>query len=111
MQEVFGLPVHTLMMVLLGLFALGSTVVGVLALRNTGVFKMGVRNVPRRRAQTTLIVLGLMLATLLFSASFTTGDTLVHSNRVRALSTLGEVDVQVRSTRDTASQLDDLLGS
>ncbi len=110
MQDIFGLPVQTLMTVLLALFLVGAAIIGVLALRNTVMFKMGVRNVPRRRAQTALIVLGLMLATLLFSASFTTGDTLVHSNRVRALSTLGEVDIQVQSTRGAASQLDQLLG-
>jgi putative ABC transport system permease protein len=111
MQDIFGLPVQTLMTALLALFLLGAAIVTVLAARNTVMFKMGVRNVPRRRAQTALIVLGLMLATLLFSASFTTGDTLVHSNRVRALSTLGEVDIQVQSTRGAASQLDQLLGS
>ena len=111
MQDIFGLPVQTLMTALLALFLLGAAIVTVLALRNPVMFKMGVRNVPRRRAQTALIVLGLMLATLLFSASFTTGDTLVHSNRVRALNTLGEVDIQVQSTRGAASQLDQLLGS
>ena len=43
------------------------------------MFKLGVRNIPRRRAQTTLIVLGLMLSTVIISAAFTTGDTVDRS--------------------------------
>ncbi|MFC1994325.1 ABC transporter permease [Chloroflexota bacterium] len=70
---------------------------GVIALRNRVMLKLALRNIPRRRAQTTLIVLGLMLATLLFSASFSTGDTLSHSIRLEALSQIGEIDVVVRT--------------
>ncbi|HEY6581530.1 MAG TPA: FtsX-like permease family protein, partial [Rubrobacter sp.] len=47
--------------------------------------------------QTILVVLGLMLATMLFSASFTTGDTLTNSLRVESLKNLGQVDVQVQT--------------
>src|SRR3712207_2665283 len=43
-----------------------------------------------------------MLATLLFSASFVTGDTLTNSSRAMATASLGEVDVQVKS--DAPSQ-------
>jgi putative ABC transport system permease protein len=58
---------------------------------------MAVRNVPRRRPQTALIVTGLMLATVLFSAAFTTGDTLTNSLRTQALENIGRVDVVVRT--------------
>jgi len=43
------------------------------------MFKMGLRNLPRRGMQTGLVVIGLMLATLITTAAFTTGDTVDHS--------------------------------
>ena len=92
MNSLFGLPIGAVMAVLVGVFLLGTSSLGVVALRNRTIFKMAVRNIPRRRAQTVLIVLGLMLATLLFSASFAVGDTLAHSIRVAALRQIGLVD-------------------
>ncbi len=47
--------------------------VGALALRNRVFFKLGVRNVGRRRARTALIVVGLMLGTTII-ASASRGD-------------------------------------
>jgi putative ABC transport system permease protein len=69
----------------------------VLAVRDRTSFRMAVRNIPRRPMQTALILLGLMLATLLFSAAFTTGDTLTKSLRTQALENIGRVDVVVKS--------------
>jgi putative ABC transport system permease protein len=46
---------------------------------NRVLLVMALRNIPRRRAQTALIVLGLMLASLIITASFTVGDTLSYS--------------------------------
>ncbi len=95
METLFGLSTDALTRFLAVLFLVGAAVTAFLALRNRVMFKMAVRNIPRRRAQTILIVLGLMLATLLFSASFATGDTLAHSIRVQALDRIGLVDVTV----------------
>ncbi len=103
MEKLFGVPINQMMVALLIIFGVGVAVMGLIALRNRVMFKMAVRNVPRRRAQTALIVLGLMLATVLFSASFATGDTLTHSIRVQAVETLGEVDVVVRAEAREAS--------
>jgi putative ABC transport system permease protein len=97
MEKLFGIPINQLMLALLAIFGVGVAVMVVLALRNRVIFKMAVRNAPRRRAQAALIVLGLMLATLLFSASFATGDTLAHSIRVQALEQIGEIDVVVQA--------------
>jgi putative ABC transport system permease protein len=63
---------------LAGLLVSLSTVAYVV-LRNRIMFKMGVRNIPRRMAQTVLIVIGLMLSTLIISAALTTGDTVDRS--------------------------------
>ncbi|MBA2714074.1 MAG: ABC transporter permease, partial [Rubrobacteraceae bacterium] len=92
-----------LMWVLLAVFGAAALILGLSALRNRVSFRMAARNLPRRRTQTILVVLGLMLATMLFSASFTTGDTLTNSLRVQALENLGQVDVQVQADGSNAS--------
>src|SRR3712207_5837617 len=102
-DKLFGIPVDQLLTILLAVFGVGAALLAFSALRNRVAFKMGARNIPRRRAQTALIVLGLMLATLLFSASFTTGDTLTNSFRSMTTESLGEVDVQVKSDSPSPS--------
>src|SRR5215218_6403057 len=97
MPELFGIPTGQLTFVLLAIFTVGALILAFLALRDRVAFKMAVRNIPRRPTQTALILLGLMLATLLFSAAFTTGDTLTNSLRTQALEDIGRVDVVVRA--------------
>ena len=97
MEELFGVPTEQLMWTLLAVFGVATLVLTVSALRNRVSFRMAARNLPRRRTQTVLVVLGLMLATMLFSASFTTGDTLTNSLRVESLANLGQVDVRVQA--------------
>ena len=80
MEELFGVPTQQLLWILLAVFGAGALILGLSALRNRVSFRMAARNLPRRRTQTILVVLGLMLATMLFSASFTTGDTLTNSS-------------------------------
>ena len=105
MEKLFGIPTNQLMVALLVIFVIGVFVMAMVAIRNPVIFKLGVRNAPRRRAQTALIVLGLMLATLLFSASFTIGDTLNNSIRSEALKQIGMVDIMVQAeTPDPSGQ-------
>ena len=103
MDSLFGIPIGTLTTYLTVILAIALALTAVIALRNPVVLKMATRNIPRRRAQSALIVLGLMLATLLFSASFATGDTLAHSIRVQALAEVGQVDEVVFSDELEAS--------
>ncbi len=70
MQELFGVSLNTIAIVMLVLFGIVAIVVVTLALRNRIMFKLGVRNIPKRPAQTALIVLGLMLSTVLITAAF-----------------------------------------
>ncbi|MBI4312738.1 MAG: FtsX-like permease family protein, partial [Chloroflexi bacterium] len=102
MEKLFGVPIGQLLAYLLAIFAVGGVFFAYQALRHPVVFKLGVRNIPRRRAQTALVVLGLMLGTLLFSASFSTGDTLTHSIRVNFIRALGQVDEIVQSEQMNA---------
>jgi putative ABC transport system permease protein len=79
MDALFGLSMTTIMYVLLAFFAVSIGSVAYVVVRNRTMFKMGLRNVPRRGLQTALIVFGLMLATLIITASFATGDTIDYS--------------------------------
>ncbi|HJN91094.1 MAG TPA: hypothetical protein QGF05_00030, partial [Dehalococcoidia bacterium] len=60
MDEIFGLSMTTLMWAIVVLLALIAVVLAVLAARNPLLFRLGLRNVPRRKAQTALIIFGLM---------------------------------------------------
>jgi putative ABC transport system permease protein len=114
MNELFGIPLETLLVVLgVGIvIALGA--VGLLALRNPVFFKLGVRNATRRRARSALIVLGLMLGTTIVAAALVTGDTMSHTIRATATQTLGETDEVVSAkgaTEDLAGELGQATGT
>ena len=103
MQNIFGIPVTSIMVALLVVFGLCMAVGVWIALRQRVVFRLGVRNIPRRPAQTILIVIGLMLSTLIIAAAFTTGDTLNSSIRSEVYDVLGRVDeVVVLATGEDA---------
>ncbi|RJQ31709.1 MAG: FtsX-like permease family protein [Actinobacteria bacterium] len=105
MTKLFGLPINTLLYGLVVTLAIGLLFLIISALRNPVLFKTGVRNIWRHPIQTSLIVLGLMLATLLISASLITGDTMNYSIKKNALDDLGPTDeivqVKAKSTRTT----------
>jgi putative ABC transport system permease protein len=79
MDSMFGISMNTIMFVLLGLLAFTLAVTLLIFVRNRIAFMMGLRNIPRRLAQSTLIVIGLMLSTVIITAAFTTGDTVDYS--------------------------------
>src|SRR5688572_29285231 len=82
----------SIMIVLLGLLIVCLLSVAWVAWRRPVIFKLGVRNIPRRKAQTVLIVIGLMLSTLIIAAALGTGDTIDWSATVATYDQLGEVD-------------------
>ncbi|MGH2532763.1 MAG: ABC transporter permease [Thermomicrobiales bacterium] len=92
MNEIFGVPMTTFMTIMVVLLAICLLGVAWVAWRRPVVFKMGVRNIPRRKAQTVLIIVGLMLSTLIISAAFGTGDTVDHSVTNEVYKVLGHVD-------------------
>lgn len=108
MEEIFGVPMNTIMAVLVVLFLMAMTTVVVMALRNPVMVKLGLRNIPRRKTQTVLIVVGVMLSTVIIAAAFGTGDTISFSIRNEVVKSLGEVDEILLSARATA---EDTLGS
>jgi putative ABC transport system permease protein len=110
MQELFGIPVETLLVVLVVALAAALGVVGVLALRHPVLVKLGVRNVGRRRGRTALIVVGLMLGTTIVATALTTGDTMSHTIRSTAVRTLGQTD-EIVSAKGTELSVGTGLGS
>jgi putative ABC transport system permease protein len=101
MTELFGLPMNTLMWV----FGLGLLAVIVwsafLALRQPVLFRLSVRNMPRRPGRSLLIVLGLTLATTIITSALATGDTVALSARSDVLTALGNIDEVISSTEES----------
>lgn len=92
MQRLFGVPMTTLAWGLSLTVGLAVAVLIGLALRSRMLFKLGMRNVTRRRARTSLIVVGLMLGTTIIAAALITGDTIAHTVRSDVITALGNAD-------------------
>ncbi len=106
MNEIFGIRMTAIMQTLVVLLALCLLAVAWVAWRRPVVFKLGVRNIPRRKAQTLLIVVGLMLSTLIISAALGTGDTIDHSATAETYRSLGHVDELVVASQDVEGDVD-----
>jgi putative ABC transport system permease protein len=98
MSELFGAPMGTLVLVLLGLLAAALFTLGVLAARNRVFLRLGVRNLRRRKARSALIVVGLMLGTAIIAAALATGDTMSHTIRSSAIVSLGQTDETISAS-------------
>ena len=110
MNDIFGIPMSTVLVTLIAMFSLALLFVAFIAWRRPVLFKLGVRTIPRRRAQSTLIVVGLMLSTLIISAALGVGDTLHHSTSSDVYRQLGHVDALVlRSPDFTANRMTSLM--
>src|SRR5262245_58720718 len=105
MEKLFGLSMSTIAACLGSLLGLVIAALALVAWRRPVMLKLGLRPIPRRRAQSGLIVGGLMLATLIITAAFGTGDTLSNSVRSLTVEGLGEIDevVSLGTGRGTAS--------
>src|SRR5918999_4888442 len=98
MDTFFGVPTGRNALGALGAVVLVLGVLAVRAWRWPVFLRLGVRQLPRRPAQTALIVCGLMLSTALVTASLTTGDTITHAIRSAAVGELGRLDQVVTYT-------------
>ena len=108
MEELFGVSMNIIMGVLLAIFVVTMAVVLVMALRSRIMLKMALRNIPRWRAQTVLIVVGVMLSTMIAAAAFGTADTISHSIRKEGVALLGTIDEIIFSARASS---EDRLGT
>ena len=100
MTELFGIPVRALAVVLGLLVVVTLAVVAALAVRNRVLFKLGVRNMTRRRGRTAIIVGGLMLGTMIIASALGFGDIISHTVRTSVITTYGQTD-EIISARST----------
>jgi putative ABC transport system permease protein len=95
MEALFGISMNTIMVVLLVIFGIALTSVALVFIRAGHMFRMGLRNIPRRGMQSGLVIIGLMLATLITTAAFTTGDTIDYSITRTGYESLQRTDLNV----------------
>ncbi len=112
MDDLFGLSMNYIMVGLLAALAVASASIAYVVLRSRIMFRMGLRNMPRRIGQTVLIVIGLMLSTLIISAAFTTGDTVDYSLSNTSFTLLGHVDevIQRQGEEGSPNQIESTIG-
>ena len=75
--------------VALGLILAGAALI---SLRNPIIGKLGVRNILRRPTQSTLIVFGLTLSTMIIVSALSLGDTLENTVRRQTIDAYGQID-------------------
>ncbi|MDA1279305.1 MAG: FtsX-like permease family protein [Chloroflexi bacterium] len=97
MEKLFGVEMNVLASVLFGGVVAILLIVLFMALRNRILLKLALRNIPRRKAQTVLIIVGLMLSTTIIMSALAIGDSISSSIRTVVLDVLGETDVRLRS--------------
>ncbi|MFN2188123.1 MAG: ABC transporter permease, partial [Candidatus Promineifilaceae bacterium] len=95
MDTIFGIPANTLAAMLAVLLAMIGAVVLIIALRYPVPFKLGLRNLKRRRSQTALIIAGLALSTLIITSALGIGDTVAFSVTSSVYDDLGAIDEQI----------------
>ncbi len=97
MNKLFGIPTGPFAVGAAALLALTLLIVGLLAVRNPIFLKLGLRNIPRRRGRTMLIVAGLMLGTTIIASALATGDTMSTTIRSSILQAYGQTDEIISS--------------
>jgi len=88
---------------ILPLLLMIAVVVAVLmidGLRHKVLFKMGFRNIFRRKTNTVIVILGLMIATAIISSSFGVGDTMENMVEGEIYKEWDETDVTVFNTTE-----------
>jgi putative ABC transport system permease protein len=99
MNEIFGIPANTLLGVLLVLTGIILVAVALSAWLYPLSFRLGIRNLPRRKGQTFLVVGGLALSTMIITSALGIGDTIDYSTKAGVYADLGGVDIQIGSTK------------
>ena len=95
MNNIFGIPANLLLLILVAFSGLILASVAFSAARFPLAFRLGIRNLPRRKSQTFLIVSGLALSTLIITSALGIGDTVDYSVRSQVYRNLGGIDVQI----------------
>tara|TARA_B100000029_G_scaffold171159_2_gene167433 strand:+ start:21384 stop:24938 length:3555 start_codon:yes stop_codon:yes gene_type:complete len=98
LEKLFGVEMNVLAIWLSSLMLVIFLVSIFLASRNRILVKLALRNIPRRKAQTALIIVGLMLSTTIIMAALAIGDSINGGIRLGALYSLGGTDIRLSSS-------------
>ena len=98
MNEIFGIPANTLLTALLVLTGLILLAAGLIAWRYPLSFRLGIRNLPRRKSQTLLVIGGLALSTMIITSALGIGDTIDYSTKSDVYTELGGIDIQLSAS-------------
>src|SRR5690348_8076013 len=109
MTQLFGIPLDLVTTILLVVTVIIVGGVIALALSNWLFFKIGVRNIPRRRTQMVLIVFALMLSTTLLSSILAIGDVVNAVVQSVAIYNLGNLDETVEGGNGALGFFDDRI--
>ena len=101
MEELFGVDIDILAGVSTSIMIVAVLIVAVLGFRNKLLVKMAIRNIPRRPAQSVVIMFGLTLSTAIICAALSIGDTVTTSIRYAVLQGLGNSDIYITSTQSS----------
>src|SRR6266487_1864929 len=107
MSQPFGIQLDTLTNILLIITCAIIGGVVLLAFGNAIFFKIGARNIPRRRTQMMLIIFALMLSTTLLSSVLAIGDVITAAVQSVAIYNLGNVDETVEGGNGALGFFDD----
>jgi putative ABC transport system permease protein len=111
MNTIFGIPANLLLIILITLSGLILAATTVSALRFPLAFRLGIRNFPRRKSQTLLIISGLALSTLIITSALGIGDTVDYSVRSEVYRALGGIDLQIGKTQPAGRTAFDFTGT
>jgi putative ABC transport system permease protein len=111
MNTIFGIPANLLLVILVVFSGLILASVAFSALRFPLAFRLGIRNLPRRKSQTLLIVSGLALSTLIITSALGIGDTVDYSVRSEVYRSLGGIDVLIGESQVDNRSAFDFTGS
>src|SRR5262245_56441147 len=109
MTNFFGIPIDTLTIVLLVITIIILAGTLLLALSNLIFFKIGTRNLPRRRGQMVLIVFALMLSTTLLTSVLATGNVITATVQTVAVTNLGNIDETVEGGSGDIGRFDEWI--
>ena len=95
METLFGLPMLNLAAGLTATLLILISAIAIIAIRNRFLIKLSLRNIPRRRTQSILIIVGLMLSSTIVAASLAIGDTITASIRNAVVDGIGDTDIRI----------------
>ena len=95
METLFGLQMQYIAAGLTATLLILILAIAIIAIRNRFLIKLSLRNIPRRRTQSILIIVGLMLSSTIVAASLAIGDTITGSIRNAVLEGIGDTDIRI----------------